>query len=224
MKKAFTFSILLLAQLLLTQGCKDKNNEICSEHLIDTIHLTTIEKHLNPYFKGDSLKFSSIIGDTLCFIFTDRTIFYETYFQYYNRFNGECQGPYYMGECEKSDCWNNYFLGVIISTTNPFKHLKAGTVIDLAISLDWDHRRSDFLAGFQFTADSIIGYDPVESGQVYAFHREMKLGPKEYNNVYELGWSQLVERQNRLIYSVFFSIGSGILGFKENTGLLYFKI
>jgi len=214
---------LILTVILLLTQCKKQEETQCTEYFIDTISLTKGQRGILPYSLGNNLTFFSENNDSLTFKFTICSDIFLKSYQYDVQAKTGCRGPYYLYEQYRLYNWNDTFIDVGLATLTPFQGFKFRQEIDFSLALHWlsSNFTPDFHAIFFFSDDSLYVTNPSETGQIYNYFKEIKLGPLVYQNVYELGWAKTTIPSDPYIYSILFACGKGILGIKTNTGILY---
>jgi hypothetical protein len=193
---------------------------------------TTDELAINPYITNKILIFRNTTNDSIIFSKVSRSREKGTVYMYDSERaridNDNCQGDYFISEKDftfmRGSDTNAYIsinLGFLYSFTNP--------TFDKYMFFEMyfpDEGVMNFTAFFRFTADTIYNY-PFDNqnyeDSVVTLHSQISIGPKYFQNVYELYCNNSPDpRYNDWISIVYYSIKEGVVGCRTNLGKIWY--
>lgn len=181
-----------------------------------------------PYPTADTLIFKSTEGDSIIFIYRGRSSMMKTYYEHPDNPSGY-QGNFYNCEVNSSGFVspNSDYLFFNLHYLDPFlgnaglKYFNIGVMTSNSGSCI-------FSAEFRFEADTLISYMPDSAfrtgGYVKGLYNTLTIGPRLFENVYELIGPTLTNYCPVFISMVYYSIAEGIVGFTQNTGKTWFLL
>ncbi|MEI6889902.1 MAG: hypothetical protein ACOYM0_12730 [Bacteroidales bacterium] len=218
---AFGFCLVVLF------SCKKKDSSTSGSSL-GSYSFTSSDLTVLPYPTYDTLIFKSTEQDSILYTFRGRSSAMKTFFEHPGNPVGY-QGNYYS--CEENSSGfisqNSDYLIFNLHYSDPFlgnagkKYFNIGVMISSLESCS-------FFAQFRFEPDTLLSYLPNTSftsgGYVKAFYYALTIGPRLYENVYELVGPSSTSYCPAFIDRVYYSINQGIVGFSLNTGKKWFLL
>jgi len=221
--------IILLSGLciLLLVTCRKKDSSSSASSL-GSYSFTASELAILPYPTFDTLIFKSTEGDSIIFKYSGRNSVMKTYYEKPDNPSGY-QGNYYNCEVNSTGfvspnsdyiIFNLHYLDPFLGNTG-VKYFDMGLVTS-------NNASCILSAEFRFEADTLISYMPdaqfKTGGYVKGLYTSLVIGPRLFENVYELTGPILTAYCPVYISMVYYSISQGIIGFSQNTGKTWFLL
>ena len=225
MTKFKLYSIFLVFLLL---SCKKKDTSTDTGSNLGSFNFTAAELAILPYPTTDTVVFKSSTGDSIIFKYQGRKSIMDTDFQYPGNPEGT-KGNYYLTEENSSgfSSANADYLIFNLHFSDPFKEKSGIKYFDMGVVVE-NSGNCSWITEFRFNADSIISYLPgtgfTAGGYVNAVYTKMKLGPHEFQNVYQLIGPSFTHYCPVYLSAVYYTKAEGIVGFTKNTGKSWYLV
>lgn len=213
--------------LILLVSCKKKDSSP-SGNSLGSYSFSAQELAILPYPTHDTLIFKSTEGDSIVFKYSGRSSMMKTYYQNPGNPTGY-QGNFYTCEVNSSGFIspNSDYLFFNLHFTNPFLGYGGTKLFNIGVASS-DGGSCNFSGEFRFEADTLISYLPDSSftsgGYVKSLYKTLALGPRLFENVYELVGPGFTNYCPVFFSRVYYSINEGIVGFAQNTGKTWFLL
>ncbi len=213
--------------LILLGSCKKKDSSPSGSSL-GSFSFTPSELAILPYPTSDTLIFKSNEGDSIIFKFAGRNSMMKTYYEHPDNPSGY-QGNYYSCELNSSGFVspNSDYLFFNLHYLDPFLGYAGTKYFNIGIATG-NSGSCIYSAEFRFEIDTLISYlpDPAfkKGGYVQAYYNTITIGPRLFENVYELIGPGFTIYCPVYISQVYYSIKEGIVGFAQNTGKTWFLL
>jgi hypothetical protein len=220
-----------LSFLILFTGCHKK--EECIQNKMADLQLTEDDLKINPYSGNEILIFKSSGGDTIYFSSghrkTESYVTYEIDFETARIDHDGCQGDYFQSQfnwMQKYDSSSNSCLEINLS----FRYSIPEPRTDKAFSLFFwikDSKLIFFRGLYSFQAgvilnDSTRSQYPLYRDSIVSYHPIISLGPRQFNNVYELYCNNPDDRDTAWISTAYYNLIDGLVGFKTTYGKVWY--
>ena len=213
--------------LALLVSCRKKDNSSSGSSL-GSFTFTKSDLAILPYPTADTLIFKSTDGDSIIFRYSGRNSTTKTYYQYSDNPSGY-QGNFYTCELNSSGFIspNSDYLIFNLHYLNPFLGNAGIKYFNIGVANN-NSGSCNFSADFRFETDTLISYIPdssfIRGGYVNALHSTLVIGPRLFENVYELSGPNSISYCAVSFSRVYYSIKEGIVGFTLNTGKTWFLL
>lgn len=220
--------LILVLSLCLFTACKKKDTTTDTGSKLGSFNFTAAELAILPYPTTDTLVFKSSTGDSIIFKYQGRKSIMATDWQYPGNPEGT-KGNYYLTEENSSgfSSANSDYLIFNLHFSDPFKEKSGIKYFDMGVVVE-NSGNCSWITEFRFNADSIISYLPgtgfTAGGYVNAVYNKMKLGPHEFQNVYELIGPSFTHYCPIYLSAVYYTRAEGIVGFTKNTGKSWYLV
>jgi hypothetical protein len=208
MAKRIMFSILsLITAILILTSC-------CDSNLITEFNFTQKDLTINPYNGTEKLIFKSLTGDSINFQAVNRqSTFSKRYQKSSNGDSKACLGDYVTSEnnntaFQSTDNLLRFTIKLLFDYN--FTNLDPNKLILFeSYSHPNDHNPPSSSREAYFGVDTIYNHGNYPD-TIYTFHNILILGPKSFNNVYEV---YLIASVLSSVTTLYYTIGEGIVGF-----------
>ena len=224
--RKLSLALALCLYLVSLVSCKKKDSGIASGNLLGSYSFTASDLAILPYPLSDTAIFKSNEGDSILFIFRGRNSSISDYYKYPTNPAGT-KGDYYTYEenftsltSQNSD---NLFFHLFFS--NPFKEQSGIKYFSIGIVVE-NSGICSFMAQFRFDAGAITSYLPdsafISGGYVKAFYKTHKIGPRNFQDVYELKAPVITNNCPVFVSTAWYTIKEGIVGFDKSSGKTWY--
>ena len=210
-KRILLSVLLILAVIIALTNC-------CSSHMRADLHFTQSDLNINPYKGSEQLVFRSLTGESFNIAIRGRYKNGSDMYGYkdYSDKN-KCKGDYYYTERDETGFSNvgSWLFSIILS----FDYTLNNQVYDKSIEfmVDLKNGAPASYSEAHFNSDTI--YDKYPSrDSVYIFHKSITLGPKSFENVYELFLYRSLNLDGEWATTLYYTIKEGIVGFNTDLG------
>jgi len=223
MKKSILQLTLAILLLLVISSCNK-----CVQHEIATLKFSQNDLSINPYSGNEILIFKNLNNDSIVLAKASRgTEGYTRYqidYEEAKEYHHNCQGDYFTSETN----WTEFGTIPDDSITSvrinlDFNYTLNNPTSDKNIWLFFYHGNdnSGFWGNYKFNNDSIINYSK-KTDSIVAYHTQINIGPKVFNNVYELYAHNEDDRNQEWFSIAYYSIKEGFCGVKSNFGKVWY--
>ena len=205
----------------------------CEPNQVGSFTFTQDELRINPYSGNEILIFKELNGYTIYFPpgvrKTENWRGYEYDYETAKIYHNGCQGDFYDSQndwMEKIDSSDKSRFDITLQfryTMNKPSYDK-GFMMYFWIKVP---KLYCFLGHFNFEVDTLLNYknkssSSYSSDSVVAFHTTWEVGPKVFNNVYELFCKNPDSRDTAWISTAYYCLKEGLVGFKTTFGRTWY--
>gem|GEM_PF-442941 len=209
----------------LLASCKKKESSVSGSSL-GSFSFTASELAIMPYPTDDTLIFKSTEGDSIVFKYSGRNSMMKSVYEHPQNPSGY-QGNFYTCEVNSSGfvSANSDYIYFNLHYSDPFLGYPGTKYFNIGLTTG-SSGSCGFSAEFRFEADTLISYVPDSAfkagGYVKALYKTLAIGPRAFENVYELVGPALTAYCPVFFSRVYYSISGGVVGFALNTGKTWF--
>jgi len=210
MTKVSATLLLIIAALTLSNCHK------CVENQLATYKFSTDELRINPYVGNEVFIFKSLSGDSLKLTVNSRSSTSLKRYQNYNASgsSSDCPGDYVTLESNITPITssnNSWSFLVRLFMEYSFSNNTALKLISTEVTyLPGQQNYSISTGTSRFETDTLFCYETSGSP---VFHNTLTLGPKTFQNVYEVALVTQVIKNERYATYLYYSVAEGIVGF-----------
>jgi len=220
MRKLINLNLFAIICILFTNCNK------CTQQQIAYLQFSSEELNINPYSGNEILIFKDSVGDSVVFPKGIRNTEVSKHYQFDEQTadldHHGCQGDYYYKSTNstiKHFATGNILLDIKLSFYYTFSNPSTDRCFNLYFSFD-SISNFCFQGYYKFKPDSLIT-DPLSGDAVVIYYKSLTIGPKTFQNVYQLSGDKLSVGQEWLP-TAFYSMQSGLVGFKTNLGRIWY--
>jgi hypothetical protein len=217
MKRVILLIVFFILCILTFNHCKK-----CKTKQLETLLYSTTDLKINPYNGTEKLHYIDSIGDSIIYYPNGRK---DSLVRGSSRNEDRDCPPEYWRYSEAND---TKFTGdnlheYIEVKFQFFSYMSEPEVIRKGIEIDVCYQDSQFwyfTGSFEFDNLNLSNINTTYS-EVAAFNDSIFIGPTKHYNVFTLIQNK-TQSANQNLKTVFYNISEGIVGFKTDTGLLWY--
>jgi hypothetical protein len=195
----------------------------CEEKYLGVINFTQKELQIVPYESGDMVTFKDDCGDSIQFFGSGVVRHSSTTDKWYEYAKKSCPGNFYHLERNITNLYSGMpytQMYITLCFGDPFEE-KLEKYLNIQITYE-DNNSWSFQGSLRFDSLGLYNNDESSTSIIESYNDSLVIDSNKYFSVYTLIQNNFPSDNNGNLYTVYYSMTSGIAGFKTADGHLWY--